>query len=92
MQLKSPLSNLEASLFPQQHSFLKNIFNSLLYSLRTHNIWKRSLGKYKSYGTWRKTTHEAGVVQQCTEAQAGVVRDGLKEEDGQSSQMPGQNW
>ena len=39
--------------------------------------------KYKNYGTLGKTTHflsvfcEAGVVQQCTEAQAGVVQDGL---------------
>ena len=35
------------------------------------------MGKYKSYGTLSETTHEAGVVQQCTEAQAGVVQDGL---------------
>ena len=39
--------------------------------------------KYKSYGTLSKTTHflslfcEAGVVQQSTEAQAGLVKDGL---------------
>ena len=40
--------------------------------------------KYKSYGTLSKTTHflgvfcEAGVVQQSTEAQAGMVQDELK--------------
>ena len=45
-------------------------------------MWKRSAGKYKSYGTLSKTTRflsvfcEADVVQQCTEAQAGVVQDG----------------
>ena len=39
-------------------------------------FWKRSVDKYKSYGTLSKTTHflsvfcEVGVVQQCTEAQA----------------------
>ena len=39
--------------------------------------------KYKSYGTLSKTTHflsvfcEVDVVQQCTEAQAGMVLDGL---------------
>ena len=39
--------------------------------------------KYKSYGTLSKTTHflsvfcEAGVAQQCTEAQASVVQDEL---------------
>ena len=41
--------------------------------------------KYKSYGTFSKTTHfltvfcEAGVVQQCAEAQAGIVQDGLRQ-------------
>ena len=63
--------------------FLK-IYNSLSYSLCTYNIWKRSVEKYKSYGTLSKTTHflsmvcEAGVVQQCTDTQAGIVQDGLK--------------
>ena len=39
--------------------------------------------KYKKYGILSKTTHflsvfcEAGVVQQRTEAQAGMVQDGL---------------
>ena len=39
--------------------------------------------KYKSFGTLSETTHflsvfcEAGVVQQCTEAQTGVVQGGL---------------
>ena len=47
--------------------------------MHTHKIWKRSVEKYKCYGALSKTTHflsvtcEAGVVQQCTEAQAGVV-------------------
>ena len=40
--------------------------------------------KYKSYGPLSETTHfpsvfcEVGVVQQCTEAQAGVVQDVLR--------------
>ena len=63
------------------------VYNSLLYSLRTHKIWKRSVEKYKSYGTLSKTTQflrvfcETGVVQQCPEAQAGVVQDGLKKKN-----------
>ena len=67
-------------MFPHQHSFLNN---SLACSLHAHKIWKRSVEKYKSYGTLSKTTHflsefcEVGVVQQCTEAQAGVVQDEL---------------
>ena len=48
-------------------------------------FWKRSVDKYKSYGTLSKTTHflsvfcKADAVQQCTEAKAGMVQDGLKE-------------
>ena len=43
--------------------------------------------KYKSYGTLSETTHflsvfcGAGVVQQCTEAQAGVDQDGFNAGD-----------
>ena len=46
-------------------------------------MWKRSVEKYESYGTSSKTTHflsvfcEVDVVQQCTEAQAGVVQNGF---------------
>ena len=50
--------------------------------MHAHKLWKRSVEKYKSYGTLSKTTQflsvfcEAGVVGQCTEAQAGMVQDG----------------
>ena len=60
------------------------MYNRLFYSLHTHTIWKRSVEKYKSYGTLSKTTHflsvfcEAGVVQQCTEAEAGMVQEALE--------------
>ena len=60
------------------------MYKHLLYSLHTHKIWKRPVEKYKSNGTLRKTTHflsvfcEAGVVQQCTETQAGMVKDGVR--------------
>ena len=57
--------------------FFSTAYNSLLYNLYTHKIWKSSKEKYKSYGTLNKTTCEVGVVQQCTEAQAGLVQDGL---------------
>ena len=59
------------------------IYNNLLYSLHIHKLQKRPVEKYKSYGTLSKTTHflsvfcEAGVAQQCTEAQASVVQDEL---------------
>ena len=59
------------------------MYNSLSYGLHTHNIWKSSVVKYKSDGTLSKTNHfhhvfcETGVVQQYTEAQAGMVQDGL---------------
>ena len=52
-------------------------------SLHTHKIWKSSVEKYKSCETLSKTLHflcvfcEAGVVQQCTKAQLGVVQEGL---------------
>ena len=64
-------------------AFLK-INNSLLCSLHTHKIWKRSVEKYRTYVTLSKTTHflsvfcEAGMVQQYMEAQTGVVQDGLR--------------
>ena len=50
---------------------------SSLHSLHTRKIWKRSLEKYKNCRTVSKTTHERGVFQQRTEAEAVVVQDGL---------------
>ena len=53
--------------------------------MHTHKIWKRPVERHKSYGTLSKTTHffsvlcEAGVAQQCTEAQVGMAQDGLKD-------------
>ena len=49
------------------------------YIVCIHTQFGRDLEKYKRYGTLSKTTHfqrlfcEAGVVWQCTEAQAGMV-------------------
>ena len=82
MQSKSPFQRLRLACFQSNTVFLK-VYNSILYSLHTHKIWKRSEEKYKSYGTLSKTTHfhnvfcEVGVVQQCTEAQADKVQDGF---------------
>ena len=55
----------------------------ILLSAYTWNLEEIYQKKYKSFGTLSKTTHfpsvvcEADVVQQCTEAQAGMVRNGL---------------
>ena len=82
MHSKSPFQRWCQVCFHSNIVFL-TIYNSLLYSLHTRNIGMRSVEKYKNYGTLSKTTHflsvfcEAGVVQQCTEAQAGVVQDGF---------------
>ena len=82
MQSKSPFQRWRLVCFHSNTVFIP-VYNRLLYNLYTHKIWKRSVEIYKSYGTLSKTTHfltefcEAGVVQQCTEAQAGVVQDGL---------------
>ena len=83
MQSKSSFQRWHLLCFHSNIFFFK-IYTSLLYSLHIHKIWKSSVEKYKSYGTLSKTTHflsvfcEASVVQQCTEAQAGLVHDGLK--------------
>ena len=76
MQSKSPFQRWQLNCFHSNTVFLK-IHNSILYSLHTHKIWKRSAEKYKSYGTLSKTTREACVVRQCTEAQAGMVQGRL---------------
>ena len=81
-QLKSPFQRWWLVCFHNNTVFLK-IYNTLLHSIHTHKIWKRSVEKYKSYVTLSMTTHflsafcEASVVQQCTEAQAGMVQEGL---------------
>ena len=83
MQSESPFQRWQLVCFHSNTIFFKT-YNSLLCSKCTHKIWKRSVEKYKSYGTLSKTTHflsvfcEASVVQQCTETQAGLVLDGLK--------------
>ena len=83
MQSKIPFQRWRLVCFHCKTVFL-TVYNSLLYSLHTRNIGMRSVEKYKNYGTLSKTTHflsvfcEAGVVQQCTEAQAGVVQNGLR--------------
>ena len=80
---KSPFQRLWLVCFLSNRVFV-TICTSLLHSLHMHKIWKKSVGKYKSCGTLSKTTHflhvlcEGGVVQLCTEAQTGVVQDGLK--------------
>ena len=82
MQSKSPFRRRRLVCFQSNTLFLK-MYNNLSYSLHTQKIWKRSVGKYKSYGTLSKTTHflsvscQAGVAQQCTEAPASMVQDGL---------------
>ena len=82
-QSKSLFERWQLVCFHSNTVFLK-VCNRLLYSLRTHETWKRSVEKYKSYGTLSKSIHflsvfcEADVVQQCTEAQTGLVQDGLK--------------
>ena len=54
--------------------------------MEKYKIWKRFVEKYKIYGTLSKTIHclnalcEARMVQECTEAQTGVVQDGLSDE------------
>ena len=66
------------SLFPQQHNHPKT-YNSTVYSLHTHKIWKRSVEKYKSYRTLNETIHflsvscEAGFVQQCKLGKLGPI-------------------
>ena len=82
MLSKSPFQRWGLVCFYRNTVFL-TIYNGLLYALHTPKIWKRSGEKYKSYGILSKTTHflsmfsEVGVVQQCTEAQAGAVQEGL---------------
>ena len=84
-QSKSPFKRWRLFFFLLHSNkvFLKT-YNSLSYSLHTHTIWKSSSEKYISYTTSNKTTHfrsvlcEAGVVQQCTEEQAGLVQDRLQ--------------
>ena len=80
MQSKSPFQSYGWSVFIA--TVLWTVCNSLLHWLHTHKIWKRSVEKYKRYGTLSKITHflsvfcEAGMVQQCTEAESprGVNR------------------
>ena len=54
--------------------------------------------KYKSYGTSSQTTHFLGVfcgaseVQRCTEAQAGVVQDGLTTTEVHTGTQVLQKW
>ena len=50
--VKVPISEMAASLFPWQLNFHNNIYSSILYSLHTHRIWKRSVEKYKRYRTF----------------------------------------
>ena len=75
---------MAANLFQKWHSFPTNVYDSLLYSLHMHIIWKRSVEEYKSQGALSKTTHflsmfcEAGVVQQCTEEQADTFQKWVK--------------
>ena len=82
MRSKSPSQRRQLVCFHSDTVFL-TIYSNLLYSLYTHTLWKRSVQKYTSYGALSKTIHflsvlcEAGVVQQSTEAQAGVVQDEL---------------
>ena len=82
MQSKSPYQRRRLVGFHSNTVFW-TIYNCLLCSLHTHKIWKRSVEKYESCGTLSTTTHfvsafcEAGVVQQCPEAQAGMVQDGI---------------
>ena len=83
MQLMSPIQRGQLVCF-HLHTVFLTIYNSLLYSLHTDRIWKRSVEKHKSHGTLSKTAHflsvfcEVSVVQQCTEAQAGVVQDRVR--------------
>ena len=80
---KSPFQRWRLICFHSNTVFL-TIRNSPWYSLHKHKMWKRSVEKYKSCGTLSNATHflsvfcEACVVQQCTEAQAGVVQDGFR--------------
>ena len=80
--LLSPFQKWQLVCFHSNTMFL-TVCNSLFSNLHTHKIWRRSVGKYESYETFSKTVHflsvfcEMDVVQQCTEAQAGMVQDGL---------------
>ena len=82
MQSKFPFQRWRLVCFHCERVFL-TVYNSLLYSLHIHKIWKISVDEYKSYGTLSKTTHfltvfcGAGMVQKCREAQTGMVQDGL---------------
>ena len=88
---KYPFQSWWLACFHSNTVFLKTD-NRLLYNLRTHKIWQRSVEKYKRHGTLSTTTHvlhmfcEKGVAQQCTEAQVGVVQDGLRQK------MSHTNW
>ena len=61
------------------------IYNSSFFGLHAHKIWKRSVEKYRSYGTLSNSLRflslfcKAGVVQLSTEAQAVMVQDGLRD-------------
>ena len=82
VQSKSPFQRWQLVCF-HGNTVVLTIFNNLVYSPNTHTIWKRFLEKYKSYRTLIKTTHflgvfcEAGVVQQCPDAQVRMIQDGL---------------
>ena len=81
MRSISPFQGWLLVCFPSNTVFL-TIYNSLLYSLHTHKIWKRSVEKYKCYGPLSTTTHfpsmfrEVGVVEQCTEEQEEASKTG----------------
>ena len=83
MQSMSSFQRWHLICFQSNTVFIKQII-AYYYRLYTHKIWKRSVEKYQSYWTLSKTTHflsvicEVHVVQQCTEAQAGMVPEGLK--------------
>ena len=81
MRSISPFQGWLLVCFPSNTVFL-TIYNSLLYSLHTHKIWKRSVEKYKCYGSLSTTIHfpsmfcEVGVVEQCTEEQEEASKMG----------------
>ena len=77
MQSNTPFQRWQLVCF-HSNTFFITIFNSLLNSLHTLRIRKRSVEKYKNYGThFRHVFCEVGVVPQCTETHTGVVQDGL---------------